>query len=69
MLVVTRKVDQSIQVGDDITITVVRVGQGSVRIGIQAPTHLSILRRELTGEPLAAAAGCASDAGDRSRAV
>ncbi|HVA48324.1 MAG TPA: carbon storage regulator [Pirellulales bacterium] len=69
MLVVTRKVNQSIQVGDDITITVVRVGQGTVRIGIEAPPHLSILRRELTGEPLAAAIDCASDAVDRSRGV
>lgn len=55
MLVVTRKVDQSVQVGDDIRITVVRVGQGSVRIGIEAPPHLSILRAELAGRDLAEA--------------
>ena len=61
MLVVTRKVDQSVQVGEDIRITVVRVGQGSVRIGIEAPPHLNIVRTELAGRQLAGA-GCSDDA-------
>jgi carbon storage regulator len=47
MLVLTRKVDERIQVGDDVTITVVRIGPGCVRIGIEAPPHLEILRGEL----------------------
>ena len=48
MLVLSRKVNERIQIGDEITITVVRVSNGSVRIGIEAPSHFSILRDELT---------------------
>ncbi|HUY92334.1 MAG TPA: carbon storage regulator CsrA [Pirellulales bacterium] len=56
MLVLSRKVNERIQIGDDITITVVRLSTGSVRIGIEAPSHLTILRDELNssvriGEP------------------
>lgn len=47
MLVLSRKVNERIQIGDDITITVVRLSTGSVRIGIEAPSHLTILRDEL----------------------
>ena len=47
MLVLSRKVNERIQIGADITITVVRVSTGSVRIGIEAPGHLTILRDEL----------------------
>ena len=55
MLVLTRKVNERIRVGEDITITVVRLGPGSVRIGIDAPPHLSIVREELTHNDSAAA--------------
>lgn len=47
MLVLSRKVDERIQVGDDVTITIVRIGPVSVRIGIDAPPHMNILRTEL----------------------
>ncbi len=47
MLVLSRKVNERIQIGDEITITVVRVSAGCVRIGIDAPSHFSILRDEL----------------------
>ena len=47
MLVLTRKIDESIQIGPGITITVVRIGPGSVRIGIEAPRGVNILRAEL----------------------
>ena len=47
MLVLSRKVNERIQIGDEITITIVRVSSGSVRIGIEAPGHLTILRDEL----------------------
>jgi carbon storage regulator len=62
MLVLTRKVNERIRVGEDITITVVRLGPGSVRIGIDAPAHLSIVREELTQSDSAAAwAGAEGD--------
>lgn len=47
MLVLSRKVDERIRVGDEITITVVRISPGVVRIGIDAPPHLAIVRAEL----------------------
>lgn len=47
MLVLTRKLDQSIQIGDDVTITILAVKGNTVRIGISAPDHVRIARREL----------------------
>ena len=47
MLVLSRKVGDRILIGEDIAITVVKVGGGSVRIGIDAPPHLPIVRKEL----------------------
>lgn len=50
MLVLSRKVGERILIGDDIAVTVVRVVQGGVRIGIEAPTELPIVREELKKE-------------------
>jgi carbon storage regulator CsrA len=47
MLVLSRKLDERIQIGDDIVITVVRISAAAVRIGIDAPPNLSVLRGEL----------------------
>ena len=47
MLVLTRKVGESFVIGDDITITVVRVVGGGVRIGIEAPDDCMVMREEL----------------------
>jgi len=47
MLVLTRKSDESIKLGDDITITIVEVKGNAVRLGIEAPAGLRIYRREL----------------------
>ncbi|MHC4398754.1 MAG: carbon storage regulator CsrA [Planctomycetota bacterium] len=51
MLVLSRKVGERILIGDDIAVTVVRVAQGTVRIGVEAPQHLSIVREEIKGQP------------------
>ena len=51
MLVLSRKVGERIVVGDKITITVVRLGKGSVRIGIEAPDDMAIVREELLRPP------------------
>ncbi len=62
MLVLTRKVDERINVGDDVTITIVRIGPGCVRIGVEAPPHMAILRGELVDGPSSVAlAGTDSD--------
>ena len=47
MLVLTRKADEQILIGDDIKITLVRVRGNSVRIGIDAPKHIRVVRGEL----------------------
>lgn len=47
MLVLTRKQRQQISVGDNITITVLKVKGQAVRIGIEAPDGVRILRAEL----------------------
>lgn len=51
MLVLTRKVKERIQIGDDITITVVRIKGRTVRLGIEAPSQLRVRREELPGFP------------------
>lgn len=47
MLVLTRKAQQQIQIGDNITVTIVRVKGQSVRIGIEAPRNVRVVRGEL----------------------
>lgn len=47
MLVITRGPGESFQIGDDIEVTVVDVQEGRVKIGIDAPKNVRILRREL----------------------
>ena len=47
MLVLTRRIGQQVQLGDDIRLTVVRISDGSVRIGIEAPASMSVMRQEL----------------------
>ena len=47
MLVLSRKKSESIRIGDEIRIKVIDVRGKTVRIGIEAPDHVSILRAEL----------------------
>jgi carbon storage regulator len=55
MLVLSRKPGERILVGPDVKITVIRIGPNSVRIGIDAPGHLNIVREELCIEDRGAA--------------
>lgn len=50
MLIITRKKGESLMIGDDIEITISKIDDGSVKIGIKAPKNVSILRRELYEE-------------------
>ncbi len=50
MLVLTRKTSEMIQVGDDIVIKVIRTGKSTVKIGIEAPSNVRVLRAELCDE-------------------
>ncbi len=47
MLVLSRKAGERILIGDEIKITIVRIGPNTVRLGIDAPGHLNIVREEL----------------------
>ena len=47
MLVLSRQTDQSIIIGDDIEIFVVEVRGGKVRLGINAPRHVAVHRKEI----------------------
>ncbi len=51
MLVLTRKRSEMIQIGDDILVKVIRTGKGTVKIGIEAPAHVRVLRAELCDTP------------------
>ncbi len=47
MLILSRRESESVHLGDDIVLTIVRVSGEKVRIGIQAPPHIKVLRNEL----------------------
>ena len=47
MLVLTRKAEQTIHIGCDITVTILRIKGRSVKIGIEAPSGKEVLRGEL----------------------
>jgi carbon storage regulator len=84
MLVLTRKSNQSIMIGDDIEVSVLSIMGEKVRIGIQAPRDIPVFRKEVyleiqeeRGEVVAAGApahagassdGASSDAGSSLRA-
>ncbi len=48
MLVLTRKLNEKIVIGEDITITVCEIGQGRIRLGIECPRSVPVKRAELT---------------------
>jgi carbon storage regulator len=47
MLVLSRKVGERVLIGDSIWVTVVRLDGDRVRLGIEAPRHVAVLRQEL----------------------
>lgn len=47
MLVLTRRVGETLTIGSDIQITITRIKGGQVKIGIQAPKNLEVLRKEV----------------------
>ncbi|MBN2008107.1 carbon storage regulator CsrA [candidate division KSB1 bacterium] len=47
MLILTRKLNESIIIGDNIVITVVEIDKGHIRLGVQAPKDIAVHRKEI----------------------
>lgn len=50
MLVLTRKLMERLYIGEEICVTVVRLEGGQVRLGIEAPRHIPVVRAELVAD-------------------
>jgi carbon storage regulator len=50
MLILARKENQSIMIGDNIEITIVNIKGDHVKVGIQAPTDVKVFRKEIFEE-------------------
>jgi len=50
MLVITRKESELVQIGENIIVKVIQTGRGSIKIGIEAPAHIRVLRGEMSAE-------------------
>lgn len=60
MLVLSRKLGEKILIGDNISITVVDIDRGKIRLGIEAPRSVPVFRQELLPQqPVAAPAPAA----------
>jgi carbon storage regulator len=57
MLVLTRKRSEIIQIGEDIFIKVIRTGRSTVKIGVEAPSNVRVLRGELCEDTVVASKG------------
>lgn len=47
MLILSRKTDQAIKIGDDITITIIDIHGDQVKIGVEAPRAVKVFRQEV----------------------
>jgi carbon storage regulator len=47
MLILTRRVNEKLMVGDDVTVTVLSISGNQVRIGVAAPRHVPVHREEI----------------------
>ena len=61
MLVITRKLDEAIVIGDGIEVRVLRIGKDGVRLGISAAPAVPVHRREVYDQIRAANEGAAAD--------
>lgn len=47
MLILSRKVDQKIKIGDEITLTIIEIHGDQVKIGVEAPRNVKVFRQEV----------------------
>ena len=47
MLILTRRVGESLMIGDEVTVTVLSVKGNQVRVGVNAPRHIAVHREEI----------------------
>ena len=70
MLILTRRVGETVMIGDEVTITVLGVKGNQVRVGINAPKHVAVHREEIyeriKREQQAGAPGGTTDGSDKS---
>ena len=64
MLVLTRRPGEAIVIGNEIVVTVVEARSGQVRIGIDAPRHITVHRSEVYEQVRRENLAAAADAGD-----
>jgi carbon storage regulator len=50
MLILSRKVNEKILIGDDITISIIEIKGDQIRIGVDAPRHIRVFRQEVLAE-------------------
>lgn len=50
MLILSRKVDEKIKIGNDITLTIIEVKGEQVKIGVEAPKNVKVFRQEVFEE-------------------
>jgi carbon storage regulator len=65
MLVLSRKESQRIRLGDSIVVTIVKISGDKVRVGIEAPTNVLVLRDELEAHAPAPPATAGEEAAKR----
>jgi len=63
VLVVTRKLDEAIVIGDGIEVRVLRIGRDSIRLGVTAQPNVPVHRAEIYEQIRRANAAAAADAG------
>ena len=69
MLILTRKQSEEIRIGDNVRIKVIRTGRSTVKLGIEAPRDVRVLRGELCGGELQVRKGDVIEFPETSRAV
>jgi carbon storage regulator len=69
MLVLSRKPGERIFIGDQVAVTIVRIGPNTVKLGIEAPRDMNIVREELCAGSLPKMQGAAAPAAEQHTSV